>query len=1124
MQDLFVGLTDEEIKTVVKKCGDFNALLMPIKSDNIKYKDVRTSLGSLNSKSFMVSRNLPLAVVTLVRRYDITYVEIMNKMLEELVEPFRARCIEMYGEDKSVDEYTDEMIYEVISSWRNENAPNVKFDAELIYIQVKVLISGITEERIQHIKELEPENIAELIGKELKATLNSELEKTKTTENTTENKETSESISEDATDDPAGAATGKKRASKNKKITPAEKAAKTKLAELKKKEEAEKLKKAEDVDDIVNKEAGKKVVSKKLENCYIGMIDILFNYYNFLPLGKWDGRNYEPLSIEDNRELLPDSRNHNINIYYNISDSLRVKEMKDVFHKCQLMLFEFTSEDLEENRINGELNQTGYKVVGNEVLRSKKLRFPSEEGLYTIIPADDLADDINTKKNVGVTTEGISEGQKILVNLNNGYIAGPFQVKYSATVGRYYIMPQGESGKGILNCYNATDVTKKVIRNEYDDYISDVSTWYLGYIDPDATPVMVDIATDDALLESFRTTVAQNGGDIGVISAEKIASFKNSLIQSDDIPKEISEKRIERIRGMLSNAETINTNFDQLSDTMIDLLINNLGNDQTDMFLERIIKRDDFLDKIPNIRILKDRIEQYRAELENISYEREQMENEINNIREEAYRQANEDAANQVKDIEAVNERIRELSEKLGIEDELTDLVKLQDKQIEIQKNVDYLEQHKKYLEIEAKEYETSFVSLINKYSSKIVDLTFDGFMSSKMIEAASEWENNENERNFQSIVDRVNSIEPERMNPSELVDYLVQTIQSVRPQYDPNMIVNLLVCTVQGFITVFSGTPGCGKTSICNIIAKALGLNKVTNYVGDDTDEVVNRYIPVSVERGWTSKRDFVGYYNPLTKAFEESNREVFDGLRILNAESKKKYNKFPYLILLDEANLSSMEYYWADFMNVCDDPSTNHSINLGNGNSFRIPETLHFVATINNDHTTETLSPRLIDRAWVITLPRLSVVSYTSEIKDEMVKLVSWEDLVEAFGVAKGVVPEMEDEILKIYEEIKKHLSKMDINISPRVDIAIHRYWCAAAKRMITDDYANTPGMIAFDYIVAQKILPMIGGSGEEYETWLNEFSDICARYSLRNSNSILKDIIKRGNRQLKYFQFFN
>ena len=33
---------------------------------------------------------------------------------------------------------------------------------------------------------------------------------------------------------------------------------------------------------------------------------------------------------------------------------------------------------------------------------------------------------------------------------------------------------------------------------------------------------------------------------------------------------------------------------------------------------------------------------------------------------------------------------------------------------------------------------------------------------------------------------------------------------------------------------------------------------------------ELANRYVPVSVEKGWTSKRDLIGYYNPLTRRFE--------------------------------------------------------------------------------------------------------------------------------------------------------------------------------------------------------------------------------------------------------------
>lgn len=40
-----------------------------------------------------------------------------------------------------------------------------------------------------------------------------------------------------------------------------------------------------------------------------------------------------------------------------------------------------------------------------------------------------------------------------------------------------------------------------------------------------------------------------------------------------------------------------------------------------------------------------------------------------------------------------------------------------------------------------------------------------------------------------------------------------------------PNDVANYLICITQGFITTFAGEPGTGKTSLCNILAKALGL-----------------------------------------------------------------------------------------------------------------------------------------------------------------------------------------------------------------------------------------------------------------------------------------------------------
>ncbi|MFI3174324.1 MAG: ATP-binding protein [Bacillota bacterium] len=160
------------------------------------------------------------------------------------------------------------------------------------------------------------------------------------------------------------------------------------------------------------------------------------------------------------------------------------------------------------------------------------------------------------------------------------------------------------------------------------------------------------------------------------------------------------------------------------------------------------------------------------------------------------------------------------------------------------------------------------------------------------------------------------------------------------------NDIINVLLCLSQGFLTILAGEPGTGKTSLIKIIATILGLNH----------KKYKRYIEIPVGRGWTSKRDFIGYYNPLSKIFESSNKEVVKGLESLNLEVVDNSCKHPFIMLLDEANLSPMEYYWSDFMGLCDDfKKQNRSIELSNNKELKISNNLRFVATINIDHTTE-------------------------------------------------------------------------------------------------------------------------------------------------------------------------
>lgn len=476
----------------------------------------------------------------------------------------------------------------------------------------------------------------------------------------------------------------------------------------------------------------------------------------------------------------------------------------------------------------------------------------------------------------------------------------------------------------------------------------------------------------------------------------------------------------------------------------------------------------------------------------------------------------------------AKKRELQKITEELDL---AADVQSLTQKKKTLQQEEELLRKHLDSIESDAKGLEERFDALLDSYKGKIADISFDGYLSSRMIQAASQWENHEEARDYDRLVEEENRSDIPEKSDADLLDYIVRTVQRVRPAYSRNEIVNLMICVSQGFLTVLSGAPGSGKTSICNILARTLGLS------GDG----VNRYCAVSVERGWTSKRDFVGYYNPLTRTFEESSREVYDALRLLDAECRHKTAKMPYLILMDEANLSPMEYYWADFMNVSDDLLYNHSINLGNEHVFEIPETLHFLATINNDHTTETLSPRLIDRAFVVTLPRVSRVAFQNDDLEEGIEPVSWKDLKRTF--CQGSEQPVDSSVSKIYDALRDLLEQNDLHLSPRSEIAVSRYLRTAAQLMEEEAAAGdtadssplegnaiaggrriAPAVVALDFAVAQKILPKLQGSGEDYRDWLISLRDFCAVNDLHRSETLLHEIVKRGDKLMNYYQFFH
>lgn len=346
------------------------------------------------------------------------------------------------------------------------------------------------------------------------------------------------------------------------------------------------------------------------------------------------------------------------------------------------------------------------------------------------------------------------------------------------------------------------------------------------------------------------------------------------------------------------------------------------------------------------------------------------------------------------------------------------------------------------------------------------------------------------------------------KMNTAKEFMLLVQSklVASGR-NYREDEVFNYIISIAQNYITVFAGEPGTGKTSLCRLLAKSFGLYS-------------ERYAEIMVERGWMSSKDLVGYYNPLTKEVEKVQPDFSICMETLSSERKQEKEKIPYFVLLDEANLSPIEFYWSDFNYYCDSPELQ-TIKYSNGEEYKFGEELKFFATINYDHTTEMLSPRFLDRAWVILMCSDvnidNIIAFSQnnmEIEDNE-EVVSYSDLVKYFGKSKASERKM-NPVTK--ERLNVVINKMNAgghSISARSVKAICNYYLVAEEYMSSKE-------VALDFAIAQKILPLIAGNGKAYEKFLQELLEMCNDSQLERCAQIVQKILNKGEHE--FYGFFS
>src|SRR5207302_3097108 len=136
-------------------------------------------------------------------------------------------------------------------------------------------------------------------------------------------------------------------------------------------------------------------------------------------------------------------------------------------------------------------------------------------------------------------------------------------------------------------------------------------------------------------------------------------------------------------------------------------------------------------------------------------------------------------------------------------------------------------------------------------------------------------------------------------------------------------------------------------------------------------------RMLVQSVQPGWYDPTPLLGYLNPLRDdAYTRT-----DFLEFLMRASQDPSN--PYILILDEMNLSHPEQYFAPLLSGME---TGGKISLhaeqadydGVPRAIEYPPNLAIIGTVNMDETTHGLSDKVLDRAFTLEFWSIDVDQY--------------------------------------------------------------------------------------------------------------------------------------------------
>ena len=179
-----------------------------------------------------------------------------------------------------------------------------------------------------------------------------------------------------------------------------------------------------------------------------------------------------------------------------------------------------------------------------------------------------------------------------------------------------------------------------------------------------------------------------------------------------------------------------------------------------------------------------------------------------------------------------------------------------------------------------------------------------------------------------------------------------------LRLYYKTEMIRLFISALASTKLIILQGISGTGKTSLAYAWGKFLKHDSCV----------------ASVQPSWRDRTELFGYFNEFTKKFNET--------EVLKTMYEASYTDDVFTIILDEMNISRVEYYFAEMLSILEMPNKDEWIvelvSSGWDNDpkkikegkLKIAPNIWYIGTINNDDSTFMVTDKVYDRAMPIDI----------------------------------------------------------------------------------------------------------------------------------------------------------